>query len=598
MAISLSIKKFNNREYAYIVENYRDPATKRPTSRTLESFGRLDKLLAEDPDAMSKLEARVKELQANSRAYSNIVKERMLSGVNVSPEPSKRSSCLTCTPAIFHPLWERLGMAAYFKNFRRNHDVSYDLEKTVFFSCMSRLIKPASKLSSWRHRNMYLTDFSEIELQQMYDSLGVLAQHKDNIIRRLNKSIDAMYKRDLTVALYDVSTFYFESFLEGDLRRRGMSKEHRTQETQVVLGLLIDADGVPFTYELFPGNTGEVRTLIEVIEKFQRSYKIKDVIVVADSGLNQLVNLDALQNKGLRFIVGYPPYIKLKVSEQKKLLDEEDWLWHRSDDGDQWGYKTLPLAIDKTYRNHVTGTVEAAKFDATCIGTFSRRRFEHDLRELTLKWNRAANLVEKGAAAVAASSRSGYKAFIKVDTTSPHLNQKLYDKRRTWCGYTALLTNIKDPDPQWVYRKLRQLWRIEDNFRMLKTNLEARPVFVWTDEHIRGHFVLNYIALVMQKVFMKQLQERGLTLSATEIVEALESMKIQHVSGLKKANSHVYTCGNLEVEAATATDESGDKKALSALCDEILIACGMEPLNAVETASTIRKKLRLKLPMK
>lgn len=129
-----------------------------------------------------------------------------------------------------------------------------------------------------------------------------------------------MYKRDLTVALYDVSTFYFESFLEGDLRRRGMSKEHRTQETQVVLGLLIDADGVPFTYELFPGNTGEVRTLIEVIEKFQRSYKIKDVIVVADSGLNQLVNLDALQNKGLRFIVGYPPYIKLKVPEQKNCL--------------------------------------------------------------------------------------------------------------------------------------------------------------------------------------------------------------------------------------------------------------------------------------
>ena len=87
-------------------------------------------------------------------------------------------------------------------------------------------------------------------------------------------------------------------------------------------------------------------------------------------------------------------------------------------------------------------------------------------------------------------------------------------------------------------------------------------------------------------------------MSAAEIVEALESIKIQHVSGLKKANSHVYTCGNLEVEAATATDESGDKKALSALCDEILIACGMEPLNAVETASTIRKKLRLKLPMK
>ena len=114
MAISLSIKKFNNREYAYIVESYRDPSTKRPTSRTLASFGRLDKLLAEDPDAMSKIEARVKELQSNSKAYSNTVKERMLSGVSVSPETTKRTACLTCTPAVLHPLWEALSMAAYF----------------------------------------------------------------------------------------------------------------------------------------------------------------------------------------------------------------------------------------------------------------------------------------------------------------------------------------------------------------------------------------------------------------------------------------------------------------------------------------------------
>lgn len=598
MAISLSIKKLKNREYVYIVENYRDPATKRPTSRTLASFGRLDKLLAEDPDALKKIEERVKELQSNSKAYSNTIKERMLSGVSVSAEATKRAACLTCTPALFHPVWKALGMSAYFKNFRRNHGVDYDLEQTIFFSCVSRLIKPSSKLASWRRRNSYLTDFSEIELQQMYDSLDVLAKHKDNIIRCLNKHIDAMYKRDLTVALYDVSTFYFESFVEGDLRRRGMSKEHRTQETQVVLGLLIDADGVPFSYELFPGNTGEIHTLLEVIEKFRSSYSIKDVIVVADAGLNQLLNLDELQKKGMRFIVGYPPYIKLSKELQKKFLDEEGWEWRHADDGERWGYKTLPLEIDKTYKNHAKGCIERAQFKATCIGTFSEHRFEHDLRELTLKWNRATSLVNRGAAAVASAGRSGYKRFISVDTKSVHLNQDLYDKRRTWCGHSALLTNIADPDPQWVYTKLRQLWRIEDNFRMLKTNLEARPVFVWTDEHIRGHFVLNYIGLVMQKIFMKKLREKGLDLSAAEIIEALESMKIQHVSGLKKANSHLYTCSNLEAEATSATDENGEKKTLGTLCDDILRACGMEPLNAVETASTIRAKLRLKLPMK
>lgn len=597
MAISLSIKKLRNREYVYIVENYRDPSTKRPTSRTLANFGRLDNLLAEDPEALKKIERQVKELQSNSHAYSNTVKERMLSGVNVSTETTKRSTCVTCTPALFYPVWESLGMASYFKNFRRNHGLSYDLEQTIFFSCVSRLIQPSSKLATWRHRNAYLTDFSKIEIQRIYDSLDVLAEHKDNIIRCLNKHIDALYKRDLTVALYDVSTFYFESFTEGELRRRGMSKEHRTQETQVVLGLLIDADGVPFSYELFPGNTGEVHTFLEVIKKFRSSYSVKDVIVIADSGLNQLLNLDELQKEGFRFIVGYPPHVKLSKKKQTEFLSDDGWKVHYAEDGERWGYKILPLDIDKKYKNHVKDSIERATFKATCIGTYSSRRFNHDLQELKLKWERATSLVNKGPVAVAAAGSSGYKRFIRVSTESAELNKELYEKRERWCGFSALLTNIENPDPEWVYRKIRQLWRIEDNFRLLKTNLEARPVFVWTDKHIRGHFVLNYIGLVMQKIFMKQLREKGLDLSATEIIKALESLKIQHVSGLKKANSHLYACGNLEAEAASATDKNGEKKTLGTLCDDIFHACGMEPLNAVETASTIRAKLKLKLPM-
>lgn len=180
-------------------------------------------------------------------------------------------------------------MEAYFNNYRRNHKLDYDLGKNLFFSCISRLISPSSKTSSWRHRQRFLIDFEDIELHHLYDCLDVLADHKDKITARLNKSIDALYQRDLTIAKYDVSTFYFESFIEDDLRRRGMSKEHRPQETQVVLGLLINSEGVPFAYKLFPGNTAEVHTLLKVVNKFRKQYKVQDVIVVADSGLNQLV---------------------------------------------------------------------------------------------------------------------------------------------------------------------------------------------------------------------------------------------------------------------------------------------------------------------
>lgn len=597
MAISISIKKFKGREYVYIVEGFRDPITKRPTSRILASFGSKDKLLAADPDAMSKVEQKLKELQTNSQAYSNTIEQRLSSGLSVSDTECERPPCLTCTPAVFHPIWEKLGMTGYFRNFRHNYDLDYDLDKTVFFSCISRLVKPNSKLSCWRHRPSFITDFSDIELQKMYDSLDVLADHKDRINRQLNESIDSLYERDLTVALYDVSTFYFESFNEGDLRRRGMSKEHRTQETQVVLGLLIDSEGVPFTYELFLGNTAEVNTLVKVIEKFCKQYNVKDVIVVADSGLNQLINLDSLQKKGMRFIVGYPPYIKLSAKQQKEFLQEQDWHWHTSSDNDRWGYKAMALNIDKKVKNSATQQMQQVKLSTTCIGTFSQYRFNHDFRELNLKWNRAANLVQRGKGAVAAANRSGYKAFVKVDTSQAQLNAPLYEKRKKWCGYCALLTNIENPDPEWVYKKLRQLWRIEDNFRMLKTNLLARPVLVWTDKHIRGHFVLNYIALVMQKILLKMLRDKGIELSAAEVIEALESMKISRLKGLKKANHNLYSCSNIDAQASSAMNKEGEHKSLKELCDEILQACGAEPLNSLETASTIRRKLKLKLPM-
>ena len=144
MAISISIKKFKGREYVYIVDSYRDPVTKRPTSRTLVSFGSKEKLLAADPDAMSKVEQKLKELQSNSLAYSNTIEQRLRTGAVVSDAEFDRPPCLTCTPAVFHPIWEKLGMTSYFRNYRNNYKLDYDLDKTVFFSCISRLVKPAS----------------------------------------------------------------------------------------------------------------------------------------------------------------------------------------------------------------------------------------------------------------------------------------------------------------------------------------------------------------------------------------------------------------------------------------------------------------------
>jgi hypothetical protein len=198
---------------------------------------------------------------------------------------------------------------------------------------------------------------------------------------------------------------------------------------------------------------------------------------------------------------------------------------------------------------------------------------------------------------VVAASKSGFKAFIKVSTKSATLNADLYEKRLRWCGYGALLTNIEDREPEWIYDKLRQLWRIEDNFRMLKTNLQARPVFVWTQEHIRGHFVLNYIALTMQKILLRHLNNQGVHVSAAELVEALESMKVNRLQGMKKANNNLYSCSNTQALSTSMTDADGNPITLRVLCDRILRACDMEPLNSLESAPSIKRKLKVKLPI-
>lgn len=598
MSIAVAVKKFSGREYVYIYENYRDPTTRRPTSRVLKSFGRKDKLLAENPNAMALIEEQAQKLSANSDTYQQTLEQRLGAGVHMAPTSrDKRPKGLSCTPAPYFRLWNTLGMSDYFTNYRRNHKIAYDLNQAVFLACLGRIVAPASKRRTWMNRNRYLFDFGELRLADVYNSLGVLAERKEYIIRKLNESIGKMYHRDLAIALYDVTTFYFESFTEDELRRRGMSKEHRTQETQVVLGLLVDSEGVPITYELFPGNTAEVGTLLKVVDEFRRQYNIESVTVIADSGLNQTLNLEALEAYGFKYIVGYPPYVKLTKKEQARILDSDGWVNTMDGDDIAWRVKDLSMTLEKRLVDPETGRSRPVTLEARCIATYSRKRYIHDIDELEKKWRKAKELVQRGPAAVKAAGRSGFKAFINVEPSGVSVKEDLYDKRKKWAGYMALLTNIKSENPEAIYSKLRQLWRIEENFRILKTDLQARPVFVWTQEHIRGHFLMSYIALVMQRILQRLLLNSGLQLSTEEIVRALDSVRVNRVVGMGKGKGMLFSCvGNNEV-AATVKDEAGEPLSLSELFDRIFRVCDLEPLLALESEESLRRKLKIKLPL-
>ena len=591
MSISISERAVKGKVYISIVEKYRDPLTRKSTTRQLKSYGNKELFLQKHPNGLEIIESDLKLFRESTQAYEQATELPNGSGISVVDtvaNSTKLGSSYLVSPAPFLTIWNKIGIDQYFKNLERNSkgSIACDLNQLAFYNTVARILRPDSKLGTWTDRNLYLYDFGNISFKNMYKLLDVLSNRKDKIIDRLNTAIDKLYQRDLTIALYDVTTFYFESFIEDQLRARGMSKEHRTQETQVVMGLLIDGEGIPFGYELFRGNTAEVSTLLKVVEAFRKRYSLQTVTIIADAGLNQLVNLEALEQAGFKYIVGYPPYIKLSSSEQKTLLEQSGWDSFTGD-SEHWRMKRMDLSIDKRVKPKGQ-EARNIKLQATCIATFSSARYRHDIDELDKKMLRAQALVAKGTSAVQAANRSGYKSFIKSDLTHVQINEELYNKRLKWCGYTALLTNVQEQDPKVIYSLLRQLWRIEDNFRVLKTAIEARPVYVWTAEHIRGHFVLCYMSLVLIRLMQKQLKDSGLSYSAQTVTEALNALSVAPMSALKKSRSQLYQC---VIENSMGTATSGEFKPLLDIANDIWKVCGLEPLTRLETHGSLVRKL-------
>lgn len=591
MSISISERRVKGKVYISIVEKYRDPITKKSTTRQLKSYGNKDLFLQKHPDGLELINSDLKLLRESSQAYAEATELPNGSGVSIVDSVANSTelgSSFLVSPAPFLTIWNKLELDQYFKNLERNYRgrVPVDLNKLAFYNVAARILRPESKLGTWIDRNRYLYDFESLSLKDMYNLLDILDERKQKIIDRLNAAIDKLYRRDLTIALYDVTTFYFESFIEDELRARGMSKEHRTQETQVVMGLLVDSEGIPFGYELFKGNTAEVGTMLEVVEGFKKRYQLNNVTIIADAGLNQLINLEALEQAGFKYIVGYPPYVKLSRKEQDSLLEEDGWESYDCAE-DSWRIKRMALPINK--RVYPKGEQSRKiRLEAACIATFSSSRCKHDLDELRKKTTRAKELLRKGAKAVQAANRSGYKSFIKSELQEAQFNEALYNKRLKWCGYTALLTNVEEQDPRTIYAMLRQLWRIEDNFRVLKTAIEARPVYVWTAKHIRGHFVLCYISLVLIRLMHKQLKEDALKYSVRQVVEALNALSISPLNALRKSKSQLYQC---VVENSEGSTTSGEYKPLLEIANDIWKSCGLEPLTRLESHGSLVRKL-------
>jgi transposase len=344
--------------------------------------------------------------------------------------------------------------------------------------------------------------------------------------RAKNLSIDLLF--------FDVTTLYFESWDQDELRDFGFSKDCKFGQVQVTLALATQKDGFPIGYRLFPGNTAEISTLIACVNDWKNHITFDDVIFVGDRGMFSAKNLHALQSAGFQFVVGCP-LRKLDKVTTKKILDQENY----QENSIESNGKPEVIRIGKfdhsmIYRDkNSEGVYESFTVEGKIVSSYSSKRAAKDkenrdklvekaLKKVTKKSKECASATELKALL----GNKGHAKFLDVcDANKAKIvvSQNKIDHDASWDGMHGVFTNTNLSDLE-VLTRYRGLWQIEACFRISKTNLKMRPIFHFTPERIRGHIALCFLSLVTLKTVEKRLKDKGVMITTDKLISEVKQI--------------------------------------------------------------------------
>jgi len=382
----------------------------------------------------------------------------------------EESRVVTGIHDIYGCLYDEIGFSQVFNSCPVSKKVIKDI-------VMARLAKPCSKRSS---SEMLEKDFGiTIPLEKIYRMMDTLTSARINRIQDICwRHSKKLFTEEIKVIFYDCTTLYFESFTEDELRSFGYSKDHKFNQGQILLALMVTSEGLPVGYEVFPGNMYEGHTFKRAIEKIKDRYKVKRIIIVADSGLLSKENLDLLENENLEYIMG-ARLKSLSQVWQNKILDNTEYDKKIKDD------EILRIA-----------TYQYTK-KKRLIVTHSTKRAEKDRKDREKAIERLKQKLEKSKKPEALISNYGYKKYIEIEgDVKIQVNKEKMERQALWDGLHGTFTNVKEQNMnvEEILNQYHGLWQVEDSFRVGKHDLRMRPVFHWTADRIRAHIAVCFIA--------------------------------------------------------------------------------------------------------
>ena len=509
MAYFLRKEKKKNGIYLQMYESYWDKEKKQPRSRNIESFGYVENLISEEmPDPIA--------------FYSDYVKAKNISRANALAEETRpRAFSATLEKNIGHFLLHCLitelnvkEMMDILASQMRFQFSVYDLLSQLIYA---RVLSPCSKARTVSHVFPHLYDSVSISEDQVYDGCSFIGESYKKYIELFNRAYEQHYKRNFDNVFFDCTNYYFEIDLPREDKQKGPSKENR-HDPIIGQALLLDADLVPLAMQMYPGNESEKPYIRKMVEEMKQRYKVSGKTVqVADKGLNCARNIYAAVKEA------EDGYIFSKSIHGKNLSEKEkQWLLLEND--------------QNVFTDHTDENGRLLFRLKSCVDTFSYRFKELDpetgkenVIRFSVKEKRIVSynpdLAKKQRAEIQkmvdkASNYTTYKniakedlgdsvKYIQITNQAPNgkkikpvieLNQAKIEEDIKYAGYNLMVTSELAMPPLQVYQTYHSLWKIEESFRITKSYLDARPVYVQKKETIYGHFLICYLSLFLLRV--------------------------------------------------------------------------------------------------
>ena len=498
----------NGRIYLSIVDNYYDKEKGHSRTITIKKVGYLDELEKQYEDPIAFFNERVEVLKKEkAERKASITIEFTHDEKLTYNNAYKKNFGYSVLSRVYHDL--EIDKFLISKQRSSNMDFSTnDIMKLLVFS---RLLHPASKKKTYEDRNLYF-EKDNYSLDDVYRCLSFFHKHSSSLQKWLNDRVKQQNGRNTNLVYYDVTNYYFETDTVDDLRKKGVSKEHRPNPI-VQMGLFMDDLGLPITFELFPGNVNDCLTFRPGLSRIQKEYDLGKIIVVADKGMTTGDNIYyTLSGKN-----GYVFSMSVRGADKNLkdfVLDESGYEWFGSE------YKRK----SRLYPRTILVTTKSGKkmkktVDEKQVIFYSEKYAKRAKTERERTIAKAMDIINNPSKYSRATSHgaAGYVKNITSDKDtgeflSPirllELDKEKLQAEEALDGYYAITTSEYKESDDHIIDIYRGLWRIEESFRVTKSDLEARPVFVSREDHIQAHFLTCFIALLIARIIELKLKHK------------------------------------------------------------------------------------------